>query len=135
MSKTHILEKPKGTFNEELFTAKMYKIEGKYIDSRSEQHREIILIKISNVIREENPFAALIAGGSGAGKSTIIKEYFAPELDDLADAKEFVYIDSDNIKETIHEFKQYCEAEGDTVFYAAFYVHEESTDIANMLIE
>ena len=130
-----ILEKPTSTFNEDFITAKRYKIEGKYTDERSEKHRDIILIKISNVTSEENPFAALIGGGSGAGKSTIIKEYFAPELDELSDAKEFVYIDSDNIKEEIDEFQQYREAEGDTVFYAAFYVHEESTNIADMLID
>lgn len=72
---------------------------------------------------------------SGAGKSTIIKEYFASELKELSVASDFVYIDSDDIKEQINEFQRYRKAEGDTLLYAALYVHEESTYKADMLIE
>lgn len=129
------METPKSTFNKDLFTAIRFKVDGEYTEERSEKHKEIIYIKISKVKRDENPFAALIGGGSGAGKSTIIKEYFAPELKELSDATDFVYIDSDDIKEKIDEFQLYRKAEDDTVFYAAFYVHEESTHIADMLIE
>ena len=122
--------------NEELFTIKKYKVNGKYTAERATKHEEITYLRISQTVSDENPSAALVGGGSGAGKSTIIKQYFAPELDKLQPTSDFVYIDSDDIKKEIEEFKEYCQScDENTVYLAAFYVHGESTDIADMLIE
>lgn len=134
MTNMTILERPKSKFNEDLITTVRFQVDGKYTEERSKKQKSIVYMKIEKVKPDNDPFAALIGGGSGAGKSTIIKTFFAPELEELSDATQFVYIDSDNIKETIDEYREYCRDE-ETVFYAAFYVHGESTDIADMLIE
>lgn len=118
---------------EELITIKKFKIEGVYSDERKDKHRIIITNKIKD--KEPNEKAAiLLGGGSGAGKSSIVKQFFLPEVEDFDSNSDFVYIDADQIKLELDEYHEYIKDE-DTVYFAAFYVHEESGDIVNMLLE
>lgn len=120
-------------FEEDLITIKRFKLDGHYTDERLKKHQEVILIKVKDKEGSTEKEAILLAGGSGAGKSTIVKEFFLPEVEDDGFG-DFVYIDSDDIKKHLDEYKEYCSNE-DTVYYAAFYVHAESTDIVDKLLE
>ncbi|MFC4799451.1 zeta toxin family protein [Neobacillus sp. GCM10023253] len=118
---------------EDLITAKKYRINGDYVESRAEKHRVIIFNKLKDREPNEDRQSILLAGGAGAGKSTIVEQYFLPETmeDSVSD---FILIDSDKIKEELDEYKEYKESE-DTVYFAAFYVHEESGHIVKLLLQ
>lgn len=120
-------------FEEDLVTIKRFKVNGHYTNERLNKHQEVILIKVKDVEGSDEKDAILLAGGSGAGKSTIVKEIFLPEVEDDSFG-DFVYIDSDDIKKDLDEYREYCSNE-DTVYYAAFYVHAESTDIVDKLLD
>ena len=124
-----------GNIQENLITVKRYKINGKYIEERASLHQHIIYVKVKDK-RELHPREAiLIGGGSGAGKSTIIEEYLMkPKGSESLFLQDYVYIDSDEVKLHLDEYKQYQQSI-DTIFYAAFYVHEESGDIVTALID
>lgn len=121
--------------NEELITIKKYKInDDTYTSERAETHRIIISKKVRDKARSEGNEAILLGGGSGAGKSTIVKEYLLPEVDDIDSINEFVYIDADQIKLMLDEYQEYVNND-ETRYFAAFYVHGESGDIVTMLLQ
>lgn len=119
---------------EELITVYKYKIKGDYSDERQEKHAIIITNKLKGKMPSQEKSAILLGGGSGAGKSTIVKEHLMPNSEDFNVEREFVFIDADDIKTYLEEYKMYIENE-ETVYFAAYYVHAESGDIVNMLLQ
>lgn len=119
---------------EELITVNKYKINGVYTPERAEKHRIIITEKIKNKVPSDEKVAVLLGGGSGAGKSTIVRQYFLPGVEDFDSVSDYTYIDADQIKLKLDEYQQYIENE-DTVYHAAFYVHVESGDIVSLLLQ
>lgn len=116
---------------EELITVKKFKINDDYTDERKEKHTFIITKKFKGKVPTPEKSAILLGGGSGAGKSTIVKEHL---VDVFKTDSEFISIDADEIKKHLDEFHEYIENE-ETVYFAAFYVHAESGDIVNMLLQ
>lgn len=112
-------------FNENLKTKKMHTDESEeYSDQRKELHSEIVNFFIDKIEPSKNKEvdAVLLGGGSNAGKSTL--------KNDLPD--NMVIIDSDEIKEQIPEYEQYKK---EHPLLAAQYVHDESSDIGNQLLQ
>ena len=73
----------------------------------------------------QKPMAILMAGGTAAGKSTILRHHMDEEM-----MNQFVMVDPDGIKEKLPEYK---EATKGSARNAAVMVHEESSDIAKNL--
>lgn len=99
---------------------------GEYPPERKKLHEKIIASYLDHVLvpRPGVPKEALfMAGGTAAGKSTILNL-----LMDKDTQKNFVVVDPDSIKEHIPEYQ---EATGKSAKNAAFMVHEESSDIAD----
>lgn len=119
---------------EELTTVYKYKIKGAYSDERKDKHTIIITNKLKDKEPSLEKSAILLGGGSGAGKSTIVREHLMPNSEDFNSDSEFVFIDADDIKTYLEEYKKYIENE-ETVYFAAYYVHAESGDIVNMLLQ
>lgn len=104
---------------------------GAYAPERLALHREIAKHFLQSgraVPATQTPRATFMAGGSGAGKSTVKKAI--TERGDLP--KNYVDIDPDAIKEMLPEYQALLEA-GDTM--AARLVHEESSDLAKAILE
>lgn len=114
----------------ELFTTQvMYQVNYPikiYEEERKTLHQLIIKRKTANSESKEPASAVLTAGGSGAGKSFFVEEYFLKSEDE-----EYVLIDSDNIKEELPEYVELI-AQGN--LDAADIVHGESGDIADLLL-
>lgn len=119
---------------EKLITVYKYKIKGDYSDERKEKHAIIITNKLKGKMPSQEKSAILLGGGSGAGKSTIVKEHLMPNSEDFNVQREFVFIDADDIKTYLEEYKMYIENE-EKFYFAAYYVHAESGDIVNMLLQ
>lgn len=117
---------------EEKITIKKYKINGQYTDGRSQLHYNILYVFLKGKNPIPIPKAILLGGGSGAGKSTIVDKFMF-NYESASAKDDFVYIDSDQIKLHIPEYHEY--KGNDDVVLAAFYVHEESSDIVTQLIE
>ncbi|MFD1608503.1 zeta toxin family protein [Oceanobacillus luteolus] len=98
--------------------------DGDYTEDRKKVHSQIINYYLKLVESHENEEleAILLGGGSNSGKSTIIEEL---ELDD------FITIDSDEIKQHLPEYEEYQRDEPEM---AAFFVHDESSDISHELL-
>jgi predicted ABC-type ATPase len=111
-------------------TKDMYFIGGKYIEERKLEHEKIISYFLNNDENSVEPHQAiLLGGGSASGKSTLSNFWLnAYEKNSIP----ITHIDSDEIKMLIPEYenvKQY------NVQTAAAYVHDESSDIADELLE
>lgn len=103
---------------------------GAYTPERQALHRQIVEHFLGSgraVPVGERPRATFMAGGSGAGKSTVKKAI--TERGELP--KHYVDIDPDGIKEMLPEYQQLLDA-GER--RAAMLVHEESSDIAKMVL-
>ena len=116
--------------DKELITVNRFKVNGAYTDGRKEKHKIILTNILDGKVPNHERNAILLGGGSGAGKSTIVKEFFGEDFDI---GSEFITIDADEIKTHLDEYKTYINNE-DTVYFAAFYVHAESGDIVDMLL-
>lgn len=100
---------------------------GEYSEDRKRLQDEIVRMFISD--RGHNPEvigleAILMCGGSGAGKSRVI--------DKIIGANGYVLVDPDKIKELLPE---YARAKKQKMAEAADIVHEESSDIALLLLK
>lgn len=99
---------------------------GRYTPERLALHDEIIghFLAAANGQKADHPVTLFMAGGSGAGKSSILAS--------LKDVPEnAVLINPDEIKAMLPEYQQML-AGGDA--YAAWGTHEESSDIAKKLL-
>lgn len=100
---------------------------GEYSEDRKKLHDEIVKMFISD--RGVNPEvnnseAILMCGGSGTGKSRVIEK--------IIGSNGYVLVDPDKIKELLPE---YAKAKGEGKPEAADIVHEESSDIALLLLK
>jgi predicted ABC-type ATPase len=93
---------------------------------RKSLHRKIVakFIEERGARLENDLEAILLGGGSGSGKSFIVNEIIGTEG--------FVIIDSDKIKEELMEYRVLIKKKN---VLAADIVHDESSDIANMLLK
>jgi len=99
---------------------------GEYSEDRKRLHDEIVRMFISD--RGVNPEvnrseAILMCGGSGTGKSRVIEK--------IIGTNGYVLVDPDKIKELLPE---YAKAKGKRKPEAADIVHDESSDIALLLL-
>lgn len=94
-----------------------------YRDSRRPLHRELIDRRLDGVTRAgETPRVTLLMGGSGAGKSTVLRrEEFRGLMDNA------VHIDPDEIKMELPEWDPLVRADDPMV---AKITHDESSDIS-----
>lgn len=111
-------------------TSDIYKKNGEYTKDRSKAHKLLILKKTQDMATSSNPLCVLFGGGSGSGKSTYLEELYSDKL------SEAVFIDADEIKEHIPEYKEFLtNLNNDISVQAAFLVHTESSDISMDLID
>lgn len=106
--------------------AKYRDLAGGYVAERLTLHRRITRELLKGARPTDVPRATFLAGGSGAGKSSILRR-LEGELPRSA-----VRVDPDAIKEMLPEYQQLL-ATGERA--AARLVHEETSDIAKALIE
>lgn len=78
----------------------------------------------------KKPICFLYGGGSGSGKSTVVKAIAEPIIQ--ATGLKFCKVDCDSIKEMLPEHNMFVQQNVDT---AAFREHRESSDIANNAID
>lgn len=106
-------------------------INDKYTKSRLSLHKDIIN-RILEDSPTENPESILMGGGTASGKSfisTLFLNGFRQE------GQPITYIDSDNIKTFLPEYKEMLESGNDELMEdAADFVHDESSDIAEELL-
>lgn len=110
-------------------TKDTYCVDGAYTNERKDIHKKIIdyFFNTAQNIKEP-PQAILLGGGSASGKSTLAKFWVK------AYEKNFiplVYIDCDEIKLLIPDYENVKTYNEET---AAFYVHDESSDVAEALL-
>ena len=100
---------------------------GRYTPERLALHDEIIdrFLEASGEKPQEKPTSLFMAGGTAAGKTTILDQFD----DEVPNA---VIINPDDIKAMLPEYSAMLEG-GDE--YAATGTHEESSDIAKKLLE
>ena len=130
-----ILENPE---NDKFDTQRMFGIEdpsnpgkmlpGVYQPERAEQHRQIvseILEKHANVPKERK---ALMSGGlGGSGKGTVLGKFAD------VDHSQWITVDPDEMKQELLKRGMVPEIPGLLPLEHANYIHEESSDLANML--
>lgn len=110
-------------------TKEQYYIDGRYTDCRKKLQEDIINNFLGNVsIKNEQPTAILLGGGSASGKSTLSN--FWIELYKTIQ-NPLVQVDCDEIKAFIPE---YDDIKVFNPSIAAVIVHDESSDIADDLI-
>lgn len=108
-----------------------YCVNNEYTKQRKKLHQDIIN-KIIKDSPSENPEAFLLGGGSASGKS-FISTIFLQAYKDAG--KTITYIDSDDIKNFLPEYLEMVESGIDEfVLKAAAFVHDESSDIAETII-
>jgi len=105
-------------YNKGIDTQNEYKMpNGEYTPERKKLHDEIIANFLQGVPSTKKPKAILVAGVPGSGKTSTLKE--------LYNLNKYAYINADDIKELIPEYKG----------YNAPLIHHESTDIEKRLIK
>lgn len=111
-----------------------YYLDDMYTPERKKLHEEIIAHFLSVCVEDaQTPDSLLLGGGSAVGKSTISTLF----LDSYKENGEpITHIDADKIKEHLPEYKEMIESESEDIkAKAAFYVHDESSDIAEELLQ
>ncbi|MCY7433134.1 zeta toxin family protein [Bacillus safensis] len=111
-------------------TRSKYFIDEDYTSDRKVLHTQIIdgLFNDSQN-SQEPPQAILLGGGSASGKSTLTKLWIKAYEKNLIP---LICIDCDDIKTLIPEYEDIKRYNLET---AAFYVHDESSDIGDFLLE
>lgn len=96
--------------------------EGQYTRERQKLHQKILGTMVKGVTPSKNPTVHMMGGGSAAGKGTIVRSGHLKIPDNS------VKVDPDEVKGEIPEYQsmQFKDPRG------AFYVHEESSDVAEM---
>lgn len=112
-----------------LKTKLKYSKEGKYLAERLFLHDTIIQCKKHDVLRQEQPVAILMGGGSASGKSWL-RGLIHQEQQVLGN--EFIIIDADEIKELLPEYTELTQKCPERT---AMILHDESSDIAYKLLE
>lgn len=105
-----------------------------YSQGRLERHDAVISRFLANATPVDQPTALFLSGGTGSGKSSTIEQLgFTKNGTYYTDQRgqNWVIVNPDLLKEPLPEFKA-MHARGDA--YAAFGVHEESSDIAKKLV-
>lgn len=108
-------------------TKNMFLKNGEYNEERKRLHEEIVRMFISDkgLDSDVNELEAILfGGGSGTGKTRIIEK--------IIGTNGYVLVDSDKIKELLPEYPKAREQKKPE---AADIVHEESSDIAQLLLE
>lgn len=108
-------------------TTVMYQLNSEYVQERKELHNLIIVKSTKDRVSIPPSSAVLTAGGSGSGKSFFVEKFFLSSTE-----VDYVFIDSDNIKE---ELPEYIEAVKNNNLDAADIVHDESGYIAQSLLD
>ncbi|MEY8351641.1 zeta toxin family protein [Bacillus cereus] len=111
-------------------TKEQHTVNGNYTPVRTFIHQEIIntyFTKNPQIDSESN--AILLGGGSGSGKGSV-KEMFKEGFQEQQ--IDFIYIDADEIKELIPEYKIYKKQHP---YHAAALVHDESSDISDYILK
>ncbi|GAB6259321.1 zeta toxin family protein [Peribacillus sp. N1] len=111
-------------------TKDAYCIDDDYTKERKDVHKTIIDYFFNTAQNtKEPPQAILLGGGSASGKSTLTKFWIkAYEMNHIP----LVCIDCDEIKLLIPDYENVKKYNEET---AAFYVHDESSDIAEALLK
>jgi len=93
---------------------------GNYAPERKKLHDEIISNMLKGAIRSKKPTAYFLAGSPGSGKSTALSGVLGKQED-------FVYLNNDDIKAQLPEFKK------NPIFSSE--VHEEASDIESIIMK
>lgn len=113
-------------------TEDLYSFNGVYTRERSNLHNMILEEMISFAKVKKEPSAILMGGGTASGKTAI--RILA--VDSEENNSDIIIIDPDMIKEYIPEYQKYADSSmPKEVEEAAAHVHDESTHIANRLLE
>ncbi|MDN4600760.1 zeta toxin family protein [Paenibacillus sp. F6_3S_P_1C] len=112
-------------------TREMHTRNGEYDDHRIKEHDGIIEKLLCGAEGNETPNSILLGGGSASGKSRSSRILL--RLDSIDnDEQELTVVDCDSIKLMIPEYSYYEENFKDDW---AFYLHDESSDIADKAIQ
>lgn len=115
-------------------TDKGYRDEhGNYTKERQQLHNDIIksyVDKADDPPKGEAPTCYLFGGGSASGKSSVVNPIMSKIAESLG--VHFESVDSDAIKEKIPEYDAFKNQNTET---AAFRVHDESSEVANMTVD
>ena len=112
-------------------TYKRYKLNDYYTEERSILHDSIMKKIMDEGVSAkdgEKPLVVLMGGGGASGKGGVLK--MLQESGEIPKSG-FVHIDPDGIKEVLPEYKIILDKKD---FRAAMVVHEESSEIANEII-
>lgn len=108
-------------------TKDIFSINGEYSEKRKSIHKEIVQMFISDKGFDhevEGRVGILLGGGSGVGKSRIINK--------IIGTNGYVLVDPDEIKKLLPEYREAIKLQ---LPEAADIVHEESSDIAQLLLD
>jgi ADP-ribose pyrophosphatase YjhB (NUDIX family)/predicted ABC-type ATPase len=113
-------------------TQKIHQVDGKYTDARKLLHQHIVNHFFANArpVTDGKPKAIFTAGGAASGKSGLAGQASNAEANlDIPEGA--VYINPDDIKEMLPEYKQLKGMGREDIAAAA--VHEESSDLAKLM--
>ena len=114
-----------------LDTQKLHQVDGKYTEARQMLHQHIVDHFFANARPAEGkPTAIFTAGGAASGKSGLAGQAREAEHN-LATPDGHVYINPDDIKEMLPEYKALKDRGRSDVAAAA--AHEESSDLAKLM--
>ncbi|MCM3093821.1 zeta toxin family protein [Cytobacillus sp. FSL R5-0377] len=119
-------------------TKQLYYRNDSYIPLREELHGRIIEEALREACSNETePYGTLIGGGSGSGKSSVIaKLLISGQEEEEEEGAGTVLIDCDKIKLQLPEYQSMIDSDDEVdVEAAAAYVHDESSDIAEKLLQ
>lgn len=102
---------------------------GHYLPKRKELHTNILKTIVKGGSSSKKPMCILLLGGGGSGKSHIYKTQLKRNL---PPKKNFAYLNVDEIKEVLPEYKEYQISSHPKL--AASRVHEESSDIGKSIL-
>lgn len=105
------------------------KKEWRYSASRQKLHEDIVEDNFVKYPSQKNPICVIMIGGGGSGKSHIYKTMVKPKLEN---ADSFAYLNNDDIKEMLPEFKEFNGVDAKST---AGRLHDESSDITRLALD